>query len=190
MANPKVIIASAVCAGALSVALCKLYKSKAGKKIRRELVNRCDEYKDKTEQFVQALCSRLSTSLNGQTEQIADNIVAKIKEVADFVQEQASECTRFQEPEFRYRMAVGAVVGALVGAGGALLLSPSAKQGSDLLNTIGQQGAKYGSILKNVLIGLQEVKNSNHTHAPTSKVDKAIDMALCGLQFIQGMQKR
>lgn len=190
MSNTKGIITATILASALSAGICHLYTTKNGKKIRKNFANCCSEYKEKGEDFVESLCESLSGTFSGQTENITD----KVKEVLAFVQEEAGHFTHFDDPEFRHGMLAGAIIGALLGTGGTMLLSNS-PQKTTLMQTVCEQTAKWNNVFKNVAHTVHEIKRCTngarpHTNSQANSIDKAIEMALCGLQVWKGMQKR
>ena len=174
--SPQAILIGAVLGGLLGTAASSVLSTKN----ERSLTDNLGEYGEKIKSLVQDLHGNIANNISDGAECLTE----KAQEIVKTIKNEAQSYTDFENKDFRKGVLVGAVLGGLLGAGGACVYNECHEKKTP--------GTNWKKIAQEVL-EIMNTKGFSQCRERCTKshtMDDMLDFAVSGLQLWKNMQRR
>lgn len=167
-----------------------LIASKKGKRLQSDVTHKYHEIRDNISDFLCTIEKNISKKMGKQV----DGWVDKAKDNLEYIKDQVSSLDPGEYKELGIGLALGTLMGALLGVGAtAYLHNRSNSSNEGILHQLGSQVSSWKPIifeLQNLMNEKSGVRPREHLdHQPLGKMNDALELAAAGLKMWNNLKK-
>ena len=174
--------------GGLAVGACvALFTSKAGKKLRGDIAENCEDFGEKIEDFFGSLKENVKNDFHDRV----DNLSEKTKDAMQYVRDGIGSAASLENKDFKNGLFVGGVLGVLLTIGGTMMYKASFEDSEqmNMFNNFGQHACKWKKIIKDVLENSDEPTRSARDESKCGHhINDVLDFATLGVRLWKNMK--